>query len=112
MRGLLAQSEKYLEVRRGKQPAASDVNVRSQFGIAYKWIIANGLRKRKGAIQLEINAARELAAGRPQLLEFVKKFRPTLEDQLETCWSIHDAPERLQRLSKTRVDLSLSAAEP
>ena len=113
LRELLLRGEKYLHVRAvGKASTSGTVQVRSHFGIAYKWIIDNGLRKRSGAVQLEMDAVQELKEGRPQLLDFVKKFRTTLEDELDFCWSLHDAPQRLERLSKSRLDLLLDAAIP
>ena len=112
LRELLAQGEKYITVRGGKADAAQEPPIRSQFGIAFNWIIKKGLRKRAGAIQLERDAVQELAAGRPQLLDFVKKHKATLEDQIEYCWSLNGAPERLVRLSKSRLELLLEAAAP
>ena len=113
LRDLIAQGERFIGVRRGKDVASSaGTAARSQFGIAYQWVIAHGLRKRKGAIQLEMDAVKELAQGRPQLLEFVKKHRTSLEDQLAFCWSLQEAPERLARMTHTRLDLLLAAAAP
>lgn len=114
LRELLAQGERYAMVRRqiGKRQrgAGGGPLFRSQFGLAFNWIIDHGLRKRKGALQLEIDAVQELKAGRPQLLDFVKKFRGGLEDQVEYCWSLVEAPERLERLAKTRLEILLDAA--
>ena len=112
LRELLQRGERYRQVRSGKAPASGNIQVRSQFGIAYKWVVDHGLRKRAGAVQLEMDAVQELKAGRPQLLEFVKKFRATLEDELEFCWSLHEAPKRLARMAKTRLELLLEAALP
>ena len=114
LRELIAQGERFIKVRRGKAMGSTETTLRSQFGIAYQWIIAHGLRKRKrkGVVQLEMDAAKELDAGRPQLLDFVKKHRVSLEDQLEFCWSLHEAPQRLARMAQSRLDLLLAAAAP
>ena len=112
LRELLQRGERYQRVRHSKATASGDAPIRTQFGIAYKWIIDHGLRKRAGAVQLEMDAVQELKAGRPQLLEFVKKFRATLQDELEFCWSLHEAPTRLERMAKTRLDLLLEAGLP
>ena len=71
LRELLRRGEKYIQVRTGKAAATDSIQIRSQFGITYKWIIEHGLRKRAGAVQLQIDAVRELKAGHPQLLEFL-----------------------------------------
>lgn len=111
LRDLLEQGARYLEVRRAAKPETpQEPAIRSQFGIAYKWIIEHGLRKRKGALQLEADAVQELKAGRPQLLDFVKKHRSCLEDQVEYCWSLHNAPERIARLSMSRLEVLLQTA--
>ena len=112
LRELLAYGEKFVGIKRRKVEGSGDVVIRSQFGLAYNWIISNGLRKQAGAVQLEMDAVKELKAGRPQLLDFVKKHKSCLEDQLEMCWSMHEAPQRLARLSKTRLQLLLEAAAP
>ena len=112
LRELLQQGEKFMQLRKPAVQASGQRAVRSQFGNAYKWIIERRLRKRSGAVQLEMDAVAELKNGRPQLLDFVKKFRATLEDELELCWSLHEAPQRLARLSMTRLDLLLEAALP
>ena len=113
LRELLKQGEKYMKVRRGGATESDDTpKVRSQFGIAYTWIISHGLREREGAVQFEIDAVAELKAGRPQLLEFAKKHRGSLEDQLDFCWSLNNAPARLLRLGKAKLELLLEAAYP
>ena len=102
-----------MSVRRGGATESVDIpKVRSQFGIAYTWIISHGLREREGAVQFEIDAVAELKAGRPQLLEFAKKHRGSLEDQLDFCWSLNNAPARLLRLGKAKLELLLEAAYP
>ena len=110
LRELLVQGEKFVGIKRRKTEDKGEAAIRSQFGLAYTWIISHGLRKQQGAVQLEMDAVKELKAGRPQLLEFVKKHNSSLEDQLEMCWSMHEAPQRLARLSKTKLELLLEAA--
>ena len=110
LRDLLAAGAKYLSVRRQKPIGSRDPGLRSQFGIAFKWIVEHRLRGRAGAVQLEVDAVQELRAGRTQLIEFVRKYRSCLEDQLEFCWSLEEAPQRMQRIGKTRLDILLEAA--
>ena len=55
-------------------------------------------------------AVAELKAGRPKLLDFVKKHRACLLDQLDFIWDLVSAKEQVQRLQKSRPDLLLEAA--
>lgn len=113
LRELLRLGGKYKRVRAARSQAASgsaSVPVRSHFGIVFNWVTEHGLRKRKGAVQLEADAVTELQAGRPQLLDFCKRHRTCLEDQLDHIWSMHSATERLERLGKSRLDLLIDAA--
>ena len=110
LRELLAVGARYLNVRRKKPNGQRDPGVRSQFATAFNWIMDHDLRGRRGAVQLEIDAVKELSAGRGKLLEFVKKYRSCLEDQIEFCWSLKDAPQRMERIGKSRLDILLDAA--
>ena len=90
LKRILEAGERYRQVRAGRallpaplpadgtaeQPAPS----RSPFGTVFNWVIEKGLRKREGALQLQSDAVRELQAGRPRLLEFVKRHRHSLEE--------------------------------
>ena len=113
LKELLALGEKYKKVRAekaGKDDPSLPVPVRSHFGIAYNWVTQHNIRKRKAVKQLEADAVLELTAGRPQLLDFCKKHKSTLADQIEYIWELHDAKNTLHRLDKTRLDLLLTAA--
>jgi hypothetical protein len=108
---LLAKGEQYLTVRVAKAPSnPATPQIRSHVGIVYNWVIERNLRKRKGAEQLQMDAVAELREGRPQLLEFVKKHRHSLEDELEFCWQLYETPERMQRLDKSRIEILLEVA--
>ena len=114
---LLKAGEKYKLVRAARagktteSSSSSSVPVRSQFGIAYNWVTEHNIRKRKSAAaQLEADAVAELAAGRPQLLDFCKKHRSCLQDQIEYIWSMASAGQRIDRLNKSRLDLLSHAA--
>ena len=113
LRLLLSRGEKYKRVRAAIGTSASSsttVPVRSQFGIVFNWVTEHNLRKRKGAAQLEADAVTELKAGRPQLLDFCKKHKACLQDQLDYIWSLSGAEEKLQRLDKSRLDILAEAA--
>jgi hypothetical protein len=111
LKELLAIGEKYREARALKEkPTAEAPSIRSQFGILYKWVVDNKLEGSKGAVRLQADAVKELEAGRPRLIEFVKKHKSNLEDQLEFCWDLHNATQRLDRLEKCRLELLLEAA--
>ena len=114
LRELLRNGDRYKRVRLAKAigagTAPSTVPVRSHFGIVFNWVTERNLRKRKGAKQLEVDAVTELRAGRPQLLEFCKKHRSCLEDQLDYIWSLEGAKAKIQRLDKTRAELLVEAA--
>lgn len=111
LKELLALGEKYRVARALKEkPIAAAPSIRSQFGIVYKWVVDNKLEGSRGAARLQADAVKELEAGRPRLIEFVKKHKSNLEDQLEFCWGLHNAPQRLERLEKSRLELLLEAA--
>jgi hypothetical protein len=114
LRELLRNGDRYKRVRLAKAIAAgkasSITSVRSNFGIVFNWVTEHNLRKRKGTKQLEADAVTELRAGRPQLLEFCKKHRNCLQDQLDYIWSLEGAEAKIQRLDKTRPELLEEAA--
>eukprot|EP00973_Karenia_brevis_P059111 8230115-Karenia_brevis.AAC.1 len=68
------------------------------------------MKGQKGVASLQADAVKELKEGRPKLMEFVKKHKTNLEDQLDFCWELHTAPDRLNRLEKSRLELLLEAA--
>ena len=102
---LLKNGAKYMQVRSGRQPGEASGSMSSTIAIVYNWVIDKKLRKRKGAMQLEADAVSEMTAGRPKLLEFVRRHQDNLEDQLEFCWRLHEAPRRMERLSLSRVEI-------
>ena len=115
LKELLELGQKYKVVRKQRADANTEAqssvpSVRSQFGVAFKWVTEKNLRKKKGAKQLEADAVTELKAGRPQLLEFCKKHRMSLEDQLDYIWTLHDAEHDIERLDKSLLDLLAEAA--
>ena len=59
---------------------------------------------------MQADAVQELKAGRPRLLDFVKKHKSNLEDEIAFCWELHGAPERLEREDKSRMELLYAAA--
>jgi len=112
---LLQLGDKYKQVRAGKatsEAPGSSVPVRSQFGTVFNWVTEHKLGKRKGAAELEAAAVTELKAGRPQMIEFCKKHKGCLQDQIEYIWSLETAQERIVRLDKSRLDLLVDAASP
>ena len=111
LKKLLELGEAYQQVRKAKKLAAEvEVPVRSQFGVFYKWVIEHKLRDSKGVKRMHADAVSELKAGRHQLLDFCKRHKSYLEDQINFCWELHDAPKALQRMEKSRLDLLLEAA--
>ena len=111
LKELLESGARYLEVRSKKQPPVpTDPVIRSQFGIVFNWVVDNGLRGAKGVEQLKVDALKELKAGRPKLIDFVKKHRSSLRDQLDFCWELRSAASNLDRLAKSRVEILLEAA--
>ena len=119
LKKLLEQGHRYKQVRQAQltlqpspSPSPSSATVRSQFGVVYNWVTTHNLRKRKGAKQLEADAVSELQAGRPQLLEFCKKHKTCLEDQLDYIWQMATAKEDVKRLDKSLLDLLLEATIP
>jgi hypothetical protein len=118
LRELLKNGDKYKVIRQQKKAQAADgsdgngaIPVRSQFGIVFNWVTEKNLRKRKGAKQFEADAVTELKAGRPQLLDFCKKHKNCLEDQLDYIWELADAGLDVHRLEKTLLDLLVEAAK-
>ena len=92
---LLATGEKYRQARAAKTHSEPEAPaVRSQFGCVYKWVVDNNLKDAKGATRLQADAVEELNKGNPKLIDFVKKHKSSLEDQLAFCWELHDAPQR------------------
>ena len=111
LRQLLETGAKYRQARAANLPRDPQASsVRSQFGSVYKWVIDKNLKDAKGATRLQADAVDELKRGNPKLIEFVKKHKSNLEDQLAFCWELHDAPQRLERMEKSRLELLLEAA--
>lgn len=112
LKELLMAGSKYLEVRSQRQQASvpREPITRSQFGVVFNWIVDHNLRGPKGVGQLKVDALSELKAGRPKLIDFIKKHKSCLRDQLDFCWELMSAGSDLQRLSKTRVEILLEAA--
>ena len=111
LRELLEAGAKYLDVRAKKQPALPlEPVLRSQFGVVFNWVVDHNLHGPVGEAQLKEAAVRELKAGRPKLLDFVKKHRTCLLDQLDFIWELVGAKEQVQRLQKSRPELLLEAA--
>ena len=107
----LEVGEKYRVARAAKGPSERhQPPLRSQFGTVYNWVVEKQLRDKRGAIQLQADAVQELKAGRPRLLDFVKKHKSNLEDEIAFCWELHGAPERLEREDKSRMELLYAAA--
>ena len=86
--------------------------MKTLFGTAFNWIVDNKLRGSAGALQLQADATKELQAGRPRLLEFVRKHRNDLADQLAFVWELLESPARLKRFSTPRRQLLLEAGAP
>lgn len=108
---LLLTGSKFLELRAQKQPVTEAAPVvRSQFGIGFNCVIDHELRGARGAEQLKQDAVRELRAGRAKLIDFVKKHRGTLRDQIDFCWELAGAAGNLERMGKSRVERLLDAA--
>ena len=94
------------------EAASAKPEVKSLFGTAFNWIVDNKYTGTAGALQLQYDATTELQAGRPRLLEFVRKHRNDLEDQIAFVWELLQAPARLKRFSTPRQELLLEAAAP
>ena len=76
----------------------------------FNWVVDHGLKGTKGVEQLKVDALSELKAGRPKLIDFLKKHRSSLRDQLDFCWALVGAGRMLERLSKSRVEILFEAA--
>ena len=113
LRTLLTQGYKYQQVRSAISgaPTVQAPPVRSMFGIAYKWVTEHNLRKRKGAVQFQADAVSELNEGRPQLLEFCKKHKTCLEDQIDYIWQLAESKDTLSKLDKSRLDILVDACQ-
>ena len=118
LKELLLVGEKLRVARAAKrklaEPEAASVKpeVKSLFGTAFNWIVDNAYKGTTGALQLQYDATTELQAGRPRLLEFVRKHRNDLEDQIAFVWELLEAPARLKRFSTPRQELLFQAAAP
>ena len=112
LKSLLAVGAQYVEVRAARQKPTVPVDpvIRSQFGIFFNWVVDRELRGAKGAVQVKSDAVAELKAGRSKLLDFVKKHRASLLDQVDFCWELVDAKSHLERLGKSRVEILIEAA--
>lgn len=116
LKELLEHGEKTRKARaeRNKAPdevgAPPAVDVRSVFGFAFNWVIDKQLRGSVGALQLQGDAASEVQAGRPRLMEFVRKHRNDLADQIAFMWELVEAPKRMARMKTPRQELLLQAA--
>ena len=113
LKELLEVGARYLQVRsqRVRQPIApKDAVVRSQFGVFFNWVVDHDLHGQKGVAQLQVDARAELKDGRCKLIDFIKKHRTSLEDQLDFCWEMVGAEARLARLGKSRLQILLEAA--
>ena len=113
MQALLTAGSRYLAVRRHLLAQTADGDqreVRSQFGVVFNWVVDKGLHGSKGAEQLKADAVSERGHGRPQLIEFVREQRNCLQDQLDFCWELSRAGERIERMSKSRLELILEVA--
>ena len=84
--------------------------VRTVFGTRLNWVVDMQLRGKECAAQLQADALAELNAGRPKLLEFVRKHRHDLVDQLDLIWELVEAPKRLVRMCTLRRDVLMDAA--
>ena len=91
-------------------PASGEPIIRSQFGVLFNWVVDHDLQGSKGVEQLKVDALRDLKAGRPKLIDFLKKHRSSLRDQLDFCWELVGAGRMLERLSKSRVEILFEAA--
>jgi hypothetical protein len=78
--------------------------------LIYLLLVVSKCKDSKGVAQLEADAVKELKAGRPQLLDFIRKNKSSLPDLLDYCWSLNTAEQRLERLSKSRMDILLETA--
>ena len=100
-----------LGLQAAQLPRAEETpEVRTTFGAAFNWVVDKNLRGRAGALQLQADAAMEVKKGRPRLLEFVRKHRNDLQDQIAFIWEIVEAPKRLVRENTSRRELLLRAA--
>jgi hypothetical protein len=86
--------------------------VKTVFGVAFNWVVDHGLRGSIGAVQLQADAASEVKHARPKLLEFVRKHRNDLVDQLAFIWELVEAPKLLERMGTSRKELLFQAATP
>ena len=115
LKELLAAGERYKQVRahrqqlRAGEAGDASMEARSQFGLAFNHVIHNGLRKRKGALQFQVDAVSAFRAGKPKLLEFAKRHSHDLEEQLDLCWALEGAPAALRRVDTPRERLLLAA---
>jgi len=115
LKALLAQGEVTRKARAARvcfaQPQEQAVpEVRNTFGAAFNWVVDRKLKGTAGALQLQADAAAEVQAGRPRLMEFVRKHRNDLADQIEFVWELMQAPERLVRHNTSRQELLFQAA--
>ena len=111
LKDLLEAGSRYLQLRRERHaPAPGEPTIRSQFGVLFNWVVDHRLAGARGVEQLKVDALSELKAGRPKLIDFVKKHRASLRDQLDFCWDLVGAGQTLQRLTKTRVEILFEAA--
>ena len=118
LKELLEAGEKLRQARSAKrkltESEADGVKpvVKSLFGTAFNWIVDNKLHGSAGAMQFQADATSELQAGRPRLLEFARKHRNDLADQIAFVWQLLEAPARFKRLSTPRQGLLLEVAAP
>ena len=115
LKALLAQGEVTRKARAARlsfeQPQEQAVpEVRNTFGAAFNWVVDRKLKGTHGALQLQADAAAEVQAGRPRLMEFVRKHRNDLPDQIDFIWELMHAPERLVRHTTPRPELLFQAA--
>ena len=78
--------------------------------MVFNWVTDKELRGRQGAVQLQVDAADEFQNGNPQLLNFVKRHRHDLQDQIDFVWELRNASKRFERMATPRSELLLQAA--
>ena len=87
-----------------------DAAIHSQFGTVFNWVVDHELKGAAGAIQLQADAASQLALGNTSWMDFVNKHQCDLQDQISFIWSLKTAPERLERLCQPRTSTLLNVA--
>ena len=81
------------------------------FATAFAHVVDNGLRGKAGAKQFQADAVKAYEAGHPRLLEFARKHRADLRDQMSFIWELKGAAGEVKRMEESRCEVLLRAAQ-